>query len=132
MLWLVLVACSGKHTDPSHPSGSGAPPDGGVAAGGPSEAECVAQIKHAVELELAARKATGAELPTADETTKLEAELRDRFLGVCRAGTLDGHRCAMAATTLAELANCHATPSSSTSNKSVAPGGITPAAPRSP
>ncbi len=132
MFWLVLVACSGKHTDPSHPSGSAAPRDGGVATPGPSERDCLDQIKHAVELELAARKQAGAELPTADETAKLETELRDKFLGVCRAGTLDGHHCAMAATTLAELGSCHATPSSSTSNKSVAPGGITPAAPRSP
>jgi hypothetical protein len=38
----------------------------------------------------------------------------------------------MAATTLATLAACQPSPSSSTSNSSVAPGGITPPAPRSP
>ena len=128
---LAVVACSsGKHTDPSHPSGSATPGDAAVATPGPSERDCLDQIKHAIDLAVAER--AGGEPPTADERGKLETELRERFLGTCRAGTLDGHRCAMAATTLAELGNCHATPSSSTSNKSVAPGGITPAAPRSP
>jgi hypothetical protein len=43
------------------------------------------------------------------------------------------YACAMAATTLRDLAGCdQRTPSSSTSNSSVAPGGMTPAAPRSP
>jgi hypothetical protein len=66
----------------------------------------------------------------ADEVAKIETELRDLFLSECR--TLEQVRCGMAATTTAELSICQATPSSSTSNSSVAPPGITPAAPRSP
>jgi hypothetical protein len=53
----------------------------------------------------------------------------------CRALSRDTFRCAMAATTLTALAACQPaqrTPSSSTSNSSVAPGGMTPPAPRSP
>jgi hypothetical protein len=50
----------------------------------------------------------------------------------CGALTRDAYRCGLQATTVAALTACHATRSSSTSNSSVAPGGITPAAPRSP
>jgi hypothetical protein len=53
----------------------------------------------------------------------------------CRTLPLSAFRCAIAATTLSALAACQPiqrTPSSSTSNSSVAPPGITPPAPRSP
>jgi hypothetical protein len=41
-------------------------------------------------------------------------------------------RCAVAAPNLTGLAACQRTPSSSTSNSKVAPGGMTPPAPRAP
>jgi hypothetical protein len=129
MFLLAIAACSGGHgTDPTHPHpGSNAPADGGISpTPAPTERDCHDQIKHALEL-------AAVEQPlTADEATKLEAEFTEVYLGVCRASTLAGHHCAMAATTLAALNNCHLTPSSSTSNSKVAPPGMTPAAPRSP
>jgi hypothetical protein len=129
MFLAAIASCSGPSTDPAHPHphpGSNAPVDGAIATAGPTERDCHDQFKHAAELAAADQKLT------ADELAKLEIELSDRYLTVCRAGSLDGHRCAMSATTLAELDRCHATPSSSTSNSRVAPGGMTPAAPRSP
>lgn len=134
IFWVALLAgCPGKHTDPSHHPGSGAPVDAVASALGPSEHECLDQFAHAVELEVTAiRTAKPEQVPTADEIRTLESELRDRYLPSCRAGTIEGHHCAMAATTLAELGACHATPSSSTSNKSVAPPGMSPPAPLAP
>ena len=131
MFLLAITSCSGKSTsDPAHPHHP-VPKvlvHDCVATTGPTERDCHDQFKHAAEL----AAADASPSLTNDEMTTLEGELTDRFLATCRAGSLEGHRCAMAATTLAELGNCHATPSSSTSNSSVAPGGMTPAAPRSP
>src|SRR4051794_21470898 len=125
MFLLAIASCSGPGTDPAHPHpGSGTPVDAAVATAGPTERDCHDQIKHVLEL------AAGDQKLTTDELAKLETELSDRYLKVCRAGSLDGHHCAMAATTLAEVDSCHATPSSSTSNSKVAPGGMTPGAPR--
>jgi hypothetical protein len=63
----------------------------------------------------------------------VRAQLHDELASSCGVMPREQHACAMAATTLGELAACdQRTPSSSTSNSSVAPGGITPAAPRSP
>jgi len=131
---VLLAGCPGRHADPTHPPGPSAPVDAATAeVAGPSERECLDLLAHAISLGVeGARAASPDQLPTADEVTRLEADLRETYLPVCRAGTLEGHHCAMAATTLDELARCHATPSSSTSNSSVAPGGMTPAAPRSP
>lgn len=133
IFWVALFAgCPGTHVDPSHHAGSDAPIDAAQAPG-PTERDCRDQFAHAVDLEVTAmRTAKPEQGPTADEIRTLENELRDRYLPSCRAGTLDGHHCAMAATTLAELGSCHATPSSSTSNKSVAPPGMSAPAPRSP
>ena len=51
----------------------------------------------------------------------------------CDGVSRDIYDCAMAATTTLAMAACdQRTPSSSTSNSSVAPGGMTPPAPRAP
>jgi len=130
------LACSSHPGEPRKPSGSATPPPDAtevVAPAGPSERQCSELFAHALALHAAeAAQARPGQAPTADELAKAELELRDQFLAECRASTLDGLRCAMAATTPAALAACQATPSSSTSNSSVAPGGITPAAPLSP
>lgn len=135
-LWLAFVACSSHTGKPTPPPGSNPPPpDAGALATppGPSERDCVDLVAHAVEIYVAEVKQTKpTQVPTGDEIAKIEADLRGQFLAGCRASTLEGHRCAMAATTTAELATCQRTPSSSTSNSSVAPPGITPAAPLSP
>lgn len=135
-LWLAFVACSSHAGKPTPPTGSNPPPpDAGALATppAPSERDCLDLVAHAVEIYIAeVTKTKPAQLPTADETAEITADLRGHFLAGCRASTLDGHRCAMAATSIAELATCQAMPSSSTSNSSVAPPGITPAAPLSP
>ena len=80
-------------------------------------------------------------VPTDEQRAKIEADLRASLAQRCRDLPRPDYDCAIAATTLDELAACdrtasahaaQATRSSSTSNSSVAPGGITPAAPRSP
>ncbi len=133
-LLALLVACSSHTSEPKKPNGSGSPPaDAAVAVPGPSERECNDLFAHAIELQLAdSRQTKPAQVPTADEVAKLQTELRDQYLVECRASTLERYRCAMVATTLADLATCQPTPSSSTSNNNVAPGGMTPAAPLSP
>jgi hypothetical protein len=67
----------------------------------------------------------------ADHET-IRRTLREEFVTGCRALPRDALTCALAARTLSELAACQPSPSSSTSNSSVAPAGITPPAPRSP
>lgn len=136
MLWLVFVACSSHTGKPTPPGGSNAPrPDAGTVAAtpGPTERECTELVAHAVALYAAEVKATKqTAYPTADETAKIEADLRTQFVADCRSTSREQYNCGRAATTLDELATCQATPSSSTSNSSVAPPGITPAAPLSP
>ena len=129
--WLLVAACSGGAGGAAHP----APPPAAHAApppadDAPTEAECDRLITHAVAL--------GIDEQPAAHTTESDHEavrraLHDDFLAGCRTLPRDAYRCAMAATTLAALAACQRTPSSSTSNSSVAPGGILPPpAPRSP
>src|SRR5687768_3034667 len=133
--WLVVVACSSRSGDPIEPRGSGAiAPDAEVATDSPTERECTELIAHAVTLGVAEQRKQlpPDQLPTEADQTKLAQELRAQFLPVCRTGSREVHRCAMGSKTLAELAGCHATPSSSTSNNSVAPPGMTPPAPAAP
>jgi hypothetical protein len=62
-----------------------------------------------------------------EEQDKLVADMR------CDGVTRGLYDCAMAASTTAAMASCdQRMPSSSTSNSSVAPGGMTPPAPRAP
>jgi hypothetical protein len=100
----------------------------------PSDRDCEDLIAHAVTLGSAELRDTrpADQLPTEAERTRLAGELRTQFLPGCRTLTREVYRCALAARTLAELTGCQTTPSSSTSNSSVAPGGISPPAPRSP
>ncbi len=134
-LWLVVAACSSSAappTRPTPPTGSGSGPSGELAVAGPSERECEQLVAHAIELGAAER--TGRppdQVSTEADQNQLKTRLRP-FIDECRALSRDSYRCATAATAMAELAACHSTPSSSTSNSSVAPGGITPPAPRSP
>lgn len=130
----LALACSsgGGHPRPPPPRPTpDAPPP---AAAAPTERECEQLIAHAIALRVAelAQAHPPAQVPTEAEQAALAAELRGQLLADCQRGTRRGHDCAIAAKTLAELGACQATPSSSTSNSSVAPGGILPPAPRSP
>ena len=132
---LVVVACSNRSGDPTEPRGSAAPtPDASIATDSPTERECTELIAHAVALGAAEQRQQlpADQVPTAAEQAQLAQELRAQFLPACRNGSRAVHRCAIASKTLAELAGCHATLSSSTSNNSVAPPGITPPAPAAP
>ncbi len=134
-LWLVVAACSSSAAPPARPTGptgSGSGDPGELAGSGPTERECEQLVAHAVTLGAAER--TGRppdQLSTEADQEQVKTRLRP-FVDECRALPRTSYRCAIAATTMAELAGCHSTPTSSTSNSSVAPGGMTPPAPRSP
>jgi hypothetical protein len=103
------------------------------APAGPSERECDELITHAVVLGLDEHR----EHPDGPRSTEADHEavrrkLHEDFMAGCRGLPRSAYRCAMATTQLAALSACQPTPSSSTSNSSVAPGGIAPPAPRSP
>ncbi len=137
--WLLVAACSGSAGGAAHPApppaAHPAPPPADDA---PGEAECDQLITHAVALGIDERRDEKAGRTPAPKSTESDHEavrrsLHDDFVAGCRTLPRDAYRCAMAATTLAALAACQRTPSSSTSNSSVAPGGILPPpAPRSP
>jgi hypothetical protein len=134
-LWLVAFACSSSAappTRPTGPTGGGSADTGTPVAEGPTERECEQLVAHAVALGAAER--TGRppdQLSTEADQEYVRTRLRP-FIDECRALPRDRYRCAIAATAISELAACHSTRSSSTSNSSVAPGGIKPPAPRSP
>lgn len=131
--WLLVAACSSGPSEAEHPRPPPADPGGPTAEAAPSEPECDALITHAVALgidEQAAR--SPAARTTESDHEAIRRALHDQFLPGCRAMTRDAYRCAIAAGSLDALAACQRTPSSSTSNSSVAPGGIAPPAPRSP
>jgi hypothetical protein len=131
---VMVTACSsgGGRTRPPHPTGGDTQGKGEVVPGpaAPSERECDELIAHAVAIRIA--ELPPEQTPSEAEQTALRGELHAAFLAPCRAGSREGYACGMAAKTLAELEGCHATRNSSTSNSSVAPGGMAPPAPRSP
>ena len=130
LLVVALVACGGppRPTPVGHPA---APIDAAPAPApvpSPTAAECDQLVEHAIAVATPAGKKLSD-----DELARAHTKLHDAFAAECLAMPRATYACAMAAPTMPELAACdQATPSSSTSNSSVAPGGITPAAPRSP
>ena len=93
----------------------------------PSDTDCDALIAHAVALAAADQPAA-----TDDDQAQARVDMKAKYGAACRAMPRADYLCALSAPSLVALADCQATRSSSTSNNSVAPGGITPAAPRSP
>jgi hypothetical protein len=142
--WLLVAACSGGAGGAAHPGPRpAARPAAPPADDAPSDPECDQLITHAVALGIDERggsprgideQAGRARAPRSTESDHeaIRRSLHDDFLAGCRSLPRDAYRCAMAAPTLAALAACQRTPSSSTSNSSVAPGGMTLPAPRSP
>ena len=132
--WLFVAACSGGAVAPPQPPQQPprhdrAPP----VEPAPSERECDELITHAVALGIDDEAARAVEPRTTEaDHEAVRRGLHDDFAAGCRTLPRAAYRCALAATTLAELAGCQPSPSSSTSNSSVAPGGITAPAPRSP
>ena len=141
--WLLVAACSGGSAAPAHPAPipTTSPP---AAQAAPSERECDELITHAVALGInegnnegnneGTGSAAGAQTTQADHEA-VRRGLHDDFMTGCRALSRGAWRCAMDASSLTALAACgpaQDTPSSSTSNSKVAPGGITPPAPLLP
>jgi hypothetical protein len=133
--WLLVTACSsgsGAIARPAPPPRGEPPP---TAQPAPTEAECDELITHAVALGIHEQTAHAGPRATESDHEAIRRSLHDEFITGCRALPRDALRCGMAAATLTELARCQPdqrAPSSSTSNSSVAPGGMTPPAPRSP
>ncbi len=136
--WLIVAelasGCAGGSSAPARPAPLAPTPEPEVEAA-PTERECDALITHAVALGI--DEATARADPATPPTTQSDHEairrsLREDFLAGCRTLPRAALRCAMAATSLTALAACQRTPSSSTSNSKVAPGGMAPPAPRSP
>ena len=125
---MLLVACGPKPT-PAHPDrgSASAPPDAPVAEIPPSDGDCDALFAHAVALAAADQPAA-----TDEDQTRARADIKVQYAARCHAMAHADYLCALSAPTLAAFGDCYETRSSSTSNSSVAPGGITPAAPRSP
>lgn len=131
--WLVVTACSSGPASPAQPRPLPGLPAAAPPQAAPSERECDELITHAVALGIdeQAARAAGSRTTEADHEA-VRRRLHEDFMSGCRSLPREAFRCAIAATTLSVLAACQATPSSSTSNSSVAPGGISPPAPRSP
>jgi len=130
----LLVASCSSGASPTHPTPHPLAIDAGAVAEPVSDRECDALFDHALAIGLAEQRAAKpAELvATADAQAQLRADLHSE-LAACRALPRDAYRCALAAPTLDALAACQVKLSSSTSNTSVAPGGILPpAAPVAP
>jgi hypothetical protein len=128
---MFVAACASASTardpaPPAPPTERPGPPTG------PTERECDELITRAVALGIDERAARPGPATTQADHEAIRRKLRDDFLAGCRTLPRDAYRCAMAAPTLSAFAACQPSPSSSTSNSSVAPGGITPPAPRSP
>ena len=125
---LVAVACGPASRAPTHAEArlvrdAGAQP---LVASAPTDAECSELVGHALALGIAEDR----EAP--EDPTKLRAQLEADFGPGCKTLVREELRCGLAAPSLAALVACQRTPSSSTSNSSVAPPGIAPPAPRSP
>jgi hypothetical protein len=156
--WLLVAACSGTAAAPVHPEPQPVSDAAQPARTTASERECDELITHAVVLGIDERsKETGSGDPAGsaggargnaprgvDERSKetppttaadheaIRRKLHEDFMAECRGLSHEAVRCAIAAPSLTELTACQSTRSSSTSNSKVAPGGITPPAPRSP
>ncbi len=133
IVWLAFAACSSGANPPGRPTKpTPTAPDsdaGMVATTSPTAHECEQLVAHVVDLTL--REHPPEPAPSEAESAQITQSLRP-FAAECRSLTRVRYRCGLAATSLANLTACQETPSSSTSNSSVAPGGIAPPAPRSP
>lgn len=129
------AACGGASPPAVQPVPVAAAPSAAPPPAGPSERECDELITHAVALGI--DEQAGAPTTEADHEA-VRRQLHEELMNGCRGLPRDAFRCAIEAASLPTLAACQTAaadqrrPSSSTSNSNVAPGGITPPAPRSP
>jgi hypothetical protein len=127
------AACGGASPPPAQPVAVAAAPSAVPPPAGPSERECDELITHAVALGIEEQAARGGEPATTEaDHEAVRRQLHEELMNGCRGLPRDAFRCALEAPSLPAVAACQRTPSSSTSNSKVAPGGIAPPAPRSP
>ena len=131
---LLCGACSsapGTPTKPTKPAPAG-PIDAAVPTiSAPTEKECEQLVAHVVDLSVREHAPPINPAPNDAESQQVDQSLRP-YVTECTTLPREAVRCGLDAPTLAALRGCQATRSSSTSNSSVAPGGIAPPAPRSP
>ncbi|HSD87509.1 MAG TPA: hypothetical protein VLB44_08335 [Kofleriaceae bacterium] len=134
---VVSAACGGKTPAPTRPETGSASPQSGSATTAPvtaalGEQECEQLFAHVMKVSIADRPAD--QRIDEAEQAKAAGELRAQYFPECRAKSRATFDCVMAAQTTSGILGCEpqASRSSSTSNSNVAPGGMTPAAPRSP
>ena len=105
---VLVCACPNRTpSDPTHPRGSNAQPDGSVAGTDATEPDnCEGLVAHAIGIYLGELSQTtpADQLPTPDEIAKLTAELRAD--PACREFSRPMVECALAAKTLAEYGDC--------------------------
>ena len=106
-MWLLVVACSGGRGggEPHRPHGGSATPEAPIAETGPSQKDCEALIAHVSAL--GAGEVKSDPPPTADDRSVVAIDMAPHIPG-CLKSTRAGYRCAMAAKSLAEVANCRA------------------------
>jgi hypothetical protein len=131
------AACGGAAPPAVQPVPVAAVPRAAPPPAGPSEHECDELITHAVALGIDEAAARGGEPTTEADHEAVRRQLHEELMNGCRGLPREAFRCAIDAPSLPALAACQPgdgqrTPRSSTSNSNVAPGGITPPAPRSP
>ena len=123
----VVMGCAhGESRAPTRVASAQTRPRPNLAELAPSEIECDALFLHAIDL-ISTPEVTGA------DKDQVVAALRDDFVRGCRGLPRSTFNCANGAATVDDMLACdHANRRSSTSNSSVAPGGMSPPAPRSP
>ncbi len=104
LLFVALVACSGRSSTPQHPQPTPVVAHDATVAtveGPPSEADCDALIAHAVALAAADQpKATD------DDQAHARADLKAQYGASCRTMTHAHYLCALSAPSLASIAEC--------------------------
>lgn len=132
----VSPACGGHASPQPHAERPGEPrlaatPAVAATPAALSDAECDRLLDHTLELAVAGRPADAR--PDETERAKIRADARPGFFTRCRGMSRSQYACGVTAKATTEYQACdQVSSSSSTSNSSVAPGGMTPAAPRSP
>jgi hypothetical protein len=131
LAWAACSSGAGTPAQPTKPPPVGPVDAAVVAVSSPTEGECQQLVEHVVALTVREHAPAINPAPDDAESKQMDRSLRP-YVAECMTLTSEAVRCGTDAPTLAALRACQATRSSSTSNSSVAPGGITPPAPRSP
>jgi hypothetical protein len=109
LLAVIIAACGGGHSAPTHPHASaGAHPDAVAQAGVPDDHECDELIAHAIDLAVSERHAAKPTdpAPSDDDRHAIEHDVRAQLGAACHTLPRAHYSCAMAASTLDALDAC--------------------------